>query len=57
MPWQWDFDNYTGDNADMIGFFYPEDIGTIIGIMEMENIRLKRAEDSALRAQRNGRRH
>jgi len=37
MPWQWDYDNYTGENSDMVGFFYPEDINAIIQIRELEN--------------------
>jgi len=37
MPWQWDYFNYIGDNADMMGFFYPEDINAIIQIRELEN--------------------
>ena len=37
MPWMWDYDNYTGDNADMMGFFYPEDINAIMQIQELEN--------------------
>ena len=36
MPWQWDYDNYTDDNKDMVGFFYPEDINAIIQIRELE---------------------
>ena len=26
MPWYWDIDHYSGDNEDMIGFFYWEDM-------------------------------
>jgi hypothetical protein len=37
MPWQWDYFNYTGENSDMVGFFYPEDINAIIQIRELEN--------------------
>jgi len=37
MPWYWDYDNYTGENSDMYGFFYPEDINAIIQIRELEN--------------------
>jgi hypothetical protein len=29
-PWQWDWDNYSGDNKDMIGFYYPEDLPVIM---------------------------
>jgi hypothetical protein len=36
MPWHWDYFNYTGENSDMIGFFYPEDINAIIQIRELE---------------------
>ena len=28
-PWQWDWENYTGVNSDMMGFFYPEDINAV----------------------------
>ena len=36
MPWMWDYDNYTGDNADMLGFFYPEDLAAIGQIQQLE---------------------
>ena len=36
MPWMWDYDNYTGNNSDMMGFFYPEDLNSIIQIAELE---------------------
>jgi len=36
MPYMWDFEHYTGDNADMMGFFYPEDINAIMQIRELE---------------------
>lgn len=35
-PWEWDHENYTGDNADMYGFFYPEDIANIEQIDRLE---------------------
>ena len=38
MPWQWDYFNYTGDNQDMVGFFYPEDINAIQQIRQLESI-------------------
>jgi hypothetical protein len=25
FPWMWDWENYSGDNEDMYGRFYPED--------------------------------
>lgn len=36
MPWQWDTEHYSGENSDMIGWFYPEDIGNILSIMKLE---------------------
>jgi len=36
MPWQWDQEHYTGENADMVGWFYPEDIGNILSIMKLD---------------------
>ncbi len=36
MPWMWDYYNYTGDNTDMIGFFYPEDYHAVIQIEDLE---------------------
>lgn len=24
-PWEWDWENYSGENEDMYGRFYPED--------------------------------
>jgi hypothetical protein len=36
MPWEWDWDNYSGENADMVGFFYPEDIANILSIMKLD---------------------
>jgi hypothetical protein len=39
MPWMWDHENYTGDRADMIGFFYPEDIENIKQIEHYEYTR------------------
>jgi len=47
MPWQWDFINYGPHNEDMVGFFYPEDINTIIEIMQMENKKAAREAQSA----------
>jgi len=37
MPWMWDWKNYTGENSDMMGFFYPEDYNAIIQIEELKN--------------------
>ena len=37
-PWEWDTQHYSGDNADMIGWFYPEDIANILGIKKMERL-------------------
>jgi len=39
MPWQWDWENYTGDNADMIGFFYPEDFEAYLQIAHFESLK------------------
>ena len=36
MPWQWDHENYTGDNKDMYGYFYEEDINAILQIKYFE---------------------
>ena len=36
MPWQWDYENYSGDNKDMVGFFYPEDIEAIEQLKQFE---------------------
>jgi hypothetical protein len=35
-PWEWDQEHYSGEYADMIGFFYPEDIANIEMIDKME---------------------
>ena len=32
----WDQENYSGENADMVGWFYPEDIGNIMSIMKLD---------------------
>ena len=45
MPWQWDYENYYDENSDMIGFFYPEDINSIIQIKVMESKKAKREQD------------
>jgi len=37
MPWMWDYPNYTDNNFDMIGFFYPEDYNAVIQIEELKN--------------------
>ena len=37
MPWMWDYPNYTGENSDMIGFFYPEDYNAVIQIEQLKN--------------------
>jgi hypothetical protein len=37
MPWMWDHENYSGNNSDMYGFFYPEDFNAILQIMEFES--------------------
>jgi hypothetical protein len=50
FPWMWDYENYSGDNADMVGFFYPEDfanlqmIENMIAIYEKEQKALRDAE-------------
>ncbi len=44
MPWMWDWENYTGDKSDMVGFFYPEDINAIMQIQELENEGQKRRQ-------------
>lgn len=37
MPWQWDTEHYGGkENEDMMGWFYPEDIGNILGIKKLD---------------------
>jgi hypothetical protein len=36
-PWMWDWENYSGINTDMIGFFYPEDLAAIRQIKQFEN--------------------
>ena len=46
MPWQWDYDNYSDD---MFGLFYPEDINTIIQILEMESKRIAEQQREANR--------
>ena len=46
MPWMWDYFNYTGDNADMMGFFYPEDLNAIIQIRELEGAKSSRSSSS-----------
>lgn len=28
-PWTWDYDHYSGENKDMVGFFYQEDFENI----------------------------
>ena len=35
-PWEWDYENYTGENSDMIGLFYPEDLANIEMIDKLE---------------------
>jgi len=37
MPWMWDYDHYSNENADMIGFFYPEDYNAVIQIEQLKN--------------------
>jgi hypothetical protein len=32
MPWMWDHDNYSDNNLDMVGFFYPEDFHAYLQI-------------------------
>ena len=44
MPWMWDYDNYTGNNSDMIGFFYPEDYNAVVQIQQLESIGDRRRE-------------
>ena len=46
MPWMWDYDNYTGDNADMYGFFYPEDYIAVIQIAQLEGEGSRRRSSS-----------
>jgi hypothetical protein len=38
-PWEWDWENYSGDNADMVGFFYPEDIEAVEQLKRFEEER------------------
>jgi hypothetical protein len=35
-PWEWDYPMYTGENSDMYGFYYPEDLENIKQLDEME---------------------
>ena len=35
FPWMWDWENYSGENADMVGFFYPEDFANLQQIENM----------------------
>jgi hypothetical protein len=28
-PWEWDWEHYSGENANMYGFFYPEDVANL----------------------------
>ena len=44
MPWMWDWENYTGINEDMKGFFYPEDLAAIRQIQELENNKQRNAK-------------
>jgi len=37
MPWMWDWNNYTDDNADMVGMFYPEDFHAMLQIAYFES--------------------
>jgi len=46
MPWQWDYDRYMDNNADMIGFFYPEDLAAILQIQGFESERRRRESQS-----------
>ena len=41
MPWMWDTDNYSDDNKDMYGFFYPEDL---YAYLQVANLRGERKE-------------
>ena len=29
FPWMWDWEHYSGENENMIGFFYAEDIANL----------------------------
>ena len=44
MPYMWDYENYTGDNTDMQGFFYPEDYNAVIQIEQLINEGEKRRQ-------------
>jgi len=46
MPWQWDYEHYSDENSDMLGFFYPEDYNSILQIMELEAAGQKRAQEA-----------
>src|SRR5262245_30873387 len=35
-PWEWDLERYGGENSDMIGFFYLDDIQNIRQLDRME---------------------
>lgn len=35
-PWTWDYDNYSGENSDMVGFYYSEDIENIMQLKRMD---------------------
>lgn len=35
-PWEWDYERYSGDNKDMIGFFYNDDLENIKQLDEFE---------------------
>ena len=38
MPWQWDWQNYSGPNQDMVGFFYPEDFEAYLQIAHFASL-------------------
>ena len=40
-PWEWDFERYGGDNKDMVGFFYNDDLKNIEQLDEFERKRKK----------------
>jgi hypothetical protein len=44
MPWNWDYYNYTGQNSDMMGFFYPEDLAAIKQIQELQTAKQLRSK-------------
>ena len=43
-PWEWDYERYSGDKKEMVGFFYNDDLENIKDLDQFEKERKRRQQ-------------